>query len=500
MATSKTLQKPQILGITASSIRIKHPYLLDRPNTRLAAQMAAAATAMSVYDNNGFADNDWFIVGQPGDAQTEENDVNGAVTRGQSMTVTNTQKFGHALDAPVTLIYERGIKIYGASSDGGSGTLIASVDALTTPIADAVMIQWDKPYTEYTFISTDTAYNYYYVKFTDGTTDSSASDYIPATGHPYNAAMTLIEQALDSSNTAVDGIKFTYDMLTNWVQDWQMEVSQFTYKDSQTNKAVKKDWNHEIVEDLTTITLSQNEDQYDLETLLTADLKYIDSGRAVIAVQIGDKTPLVYYELDEFIRYMYGKHRTEIATQAGIGDTTMTVDSTAGFPTDGGTVTVEGDSITYTGVTSTTFTGIPASGTGSITAVHEVNDAVWNNNPQAVPQIYTMIRGKLRFNCPPDETVDGFPLKLRYYRKLERITEVSDTTVIPFTNTAIKYLKMRIEERKGNNEVAAKHQADFYDALFQNAMADSQPLSQSYTRFFFDDPDDEMRWTSRFND
>ena len=185
MATADLLQTPSIVSIVGSTIRVSHPETNGYTNTRLSAQIAAAGTAMTVYDNNNFADNDWFIAGHVGDERTESNDVNGAVTRGTAITVTNALSFAHPIDSPVTKIFERGIKIYGAATDGGSGTLIASVDAKTASgrqLADAAMIQWNKPYTEYTMISTDTAYAYYYVTFTDGTTDSSASDYIVAAG------------------------------------------------------------------------------------------------------------------------------------------------------------------------------------------------------------------------------------------------------------------------------------------------------------------------------
>ena len=494
MSTVKILQKPVILELIGSTLRMKHPDLTNRPKTALADGIAAAGTSMSVYDNNALADDDWMLIGTIGDSQSEEVDVNGAVTRGQALTVTNTLKFSHELDAQVTKIQERGIKIYGATTDGGSGTLIASVDAITTPIADAVMIQWNRPHTEYSLISSDTTYAYYFIKYTDGTTDSDASDYIPSTGWPYNAAVTLIRQALDSTNTDIDGRKFTYEMLVNWVQDWQDEVSQYTYQDARSGMYIKKDWNHEITEDLSTITLSQNEDEYDLVTLLSTDLKYIDSGRAVINVQIGDKEPLEYFEFDEFVRLMQDKHRTEVATQAVATDTTLTVDSTAGFPSTG-TLLVEGDTLTYTAITSTTFTGIPASGTGSITATHEVDDAVWNNISQGIATVYTMLRGNLRLNLPPSSTLEGYPLKIRYYKKLSRITEPSDTTVIPFTNVGVKYLKARIEERKGNIDKSAKYQADFMAAMIQNAMADSQPLTQAYTYYNFNDPDDDIRWS-----
>ena len=176
MVTAKVLQNPVILGIKGSTLRIAHPDIEKYVRTYTANTIAAAGTALTVLDNDGFADNDWFIIGNPGDEKTEEEDVNGSVTRGTSLTITNTNKFAHEIDAPVTRIQERGITIYGAATDGGSGTIIESIDAITASanqLADAQMIQWSKPYTEYTLISTDTSYAFYYVVFTDGTTTIS---------------------------------------------------------------------------------------------------------------------------------------------------------------------------------------------------------------------------------------------------------------------------------------------------------------------------------------
>ena len=197
MATSKSLQKPKILGIVGSTLRIQHPDLYDYTKTFLASTIASSGTAMSVYDNNNIENNDWLIIGEPQDSKTEEISVAGAVTHGQLLTVANTLKFDHELDAKVTKIFERGIKIYGAVTDGGSGTLIASVDSITTPIADAVSITWNRPYTDWTLITTDTPYNYYFVKFTDGTTDSEASDYVLATGLTASSVEKIIQKSLN---------------------------------------------------------------------------------------------------------------------------------------------------------------------------------------------------------------------------------------------------------------------------------------------------------------
>jgi hypothetical protein len=52
---------------------------------------------------------------------------------------------------------------------------------------------------------------------------------------------------------------------------------------------------------------------------------------------------------------------------AGVGSTVLNLVSTAGIPPMG-SLTVNGQVLTYTGTTSTSVTGIPASGAGSITA------------------------------------------------------------------------------------------------------------------------------------
>jgi hypothetical protein len=63
--------------------------------------------------------------------------------------------------------------------------------------------------------------------------------------------------------------------------------------------------------------------------------------------------------------------RAKVKTAAAPGDTTLTLDHTRKLPSDGATVlrvSVGGQVVSYTDRTSTTLTGIPASGPGAITA------------------------------------------------------------------------------------------------------------------------------------
>jgi hypothetical protein len=480
MSTSKVLQKAKIIEIIGSTIRIAHPDVSGYTKTS-ASPIAAGGTALTVLDNNNFADNDWFVIGAIGDNKTEEDDVNGAVTRGSSLTITNTLKFGHEIDAPVTKIFERGIKIYGAATDGGAGTLIASVDAITSPIADAVMIQWNKKYTEYTLISTDTAYAYYYVQFTDGTTSGAASDYVVATGLPENSVEKLIANALDISNTDISA-KITREMCVRWANAAQDYIAHFTYDDPRTMSKEKMDWDFEIDYD-ESIALTENENKFSLSDLA---LKYPNTDKSVISVRLGNSKPLIKMSVQDYDKLLEDISRTAVATEATAGAITLTVDSNVEFA-DSGTLYVGGDAITYTGKTGTTiFTGIPASGTGSITETHAVDASVWQGVNPDIPTKYYIDRGYIYFNCPVDEDYVGYLIKIRFFKKLTALSEASDTTDVTFYDIMPLFIASRIELRKGKLDRSQYFMQEFTTELLNNASQNDVPLTDVTTYYDYD--------------
>jgi len=486
--TSKLLQTPQILEITASTIKIAHPDLSKNYRTYLGAPILAAGTTATVLDTgaitgDGFADNDWFIMGDVGNQETEDNDVNGAVTRGTSMTVTNALSFDHEINAPVTKIYERGIAIYGAATDGGAGTLIASIDAKTAAgrqLADAAMIEWHRPYTEYTLISTDTTYAYYYAEFTDGTTSGGASDYVLATGLSSSSAMDIINQALGLTNAVLDDQDITLPQCVKWVNEAQTAVTQFMYPDPQNGLYKHKNWDFELAES-SAITVSENENEFSLTSLL---MKYPNDS-AVISVRLGKQGQLdkrTTQEMDDIYDF---KARTELSAQAVAGDTTLTIDSNVQLESTG-SVYVGEDLLTYTGKSSTTgLTGIPASGDGSITATHAIDSAVWQGIEPAKPTKYAIFENVLTTSTPVDADYDGYPLNIKYFKTLTAITEASDTTEVTFTNIMQLYVAAKIEQRRGNTEQSGYYFQQFEKGVLNNAIGDEVPTkdTEEYYKF-----------------
>lgn len=486
MSTSKVLQTPQIIEIIGSTIRIAHPDVSNNVRTYLTSPISASGTSMSVQDNNGFADNDWVVVGEIGDQETETTDVNGAVTRGTSLTVTNTLSFGHEIDAPATKIYERGIKIYGAASDGGSGTLIASIDAKTSSgkqLADAVMIEWNKEYTEYTLISTDTTYDYYYAKFTDGTTDSSASDYVASSGLASNSVEYFIQQAISMTNSEIDGNLIKREDLVKQANDCQTAIQQFKYQDPRTGEYKSMNWDFEVIEDKTSITASTGEHKYALSSLSVSP-KY-ESEEAIVSIRIGSEGKVAKQNLIDYDDETEEHTRTDADGGESIGSTTLDVDSNVEFD-DSGTLYSGDNTITYTGKSGTTqFTGIPSSGTGSITSTISDNNPVWQGIQLDLPNKWTYFDGYIYFNKPFDSDYNNYPIKIRYYKDLTTLSEVSDATDVPFTNVFQYYLASWIERRKGNIQESQLYMQEFKDKVLDSALASSVATSDYIDYYTF---------------
>jgi hypothetical protein len=484
MSTSKLLQTPEILEVIGSTIRVKHPDISGYTRTELVASIAAGGTTATVSDNNRFADDDWFITGEIGDPKTEEGDVNGAVTRGTSLTITNTNKFAHEISAPMTIILERGVKIYGAATDGGAGTLIASIDAITASanqLADTVMMQWNKDYTEYTLISTDTTYSYYFAKFTDGTTDSSASDYVPASGLAYNSVSVLVDAGLGMANAKIDGEMITREWLLTVLNDWQDEYTNYV-----DNYGVFKDWSFEVFEDKTSVSATVLENTYAISGF-SSDLKYENSHKGILSLKFGNTT-LAYKDLDYFEKeYIDGTVRTTSNGGAAIAATSMVLTDSGEFASSG-SIYVGDMTITYTTNTlaTNTLSGIPASGAGAITSTITSGDAVWQGVSPGVPEIYTIFNSNIILNVPVSDDYEYYKLKIRALKKLTRLTSFSNTVEVSYVHSAKYYIAYRIEDRKGNAEESAKLYQIFRDKLEKDATRDPLQMCEELDYYNFD--------------
>jgi hypothetical protein len=455
------LQKPSIISIKKSIIKIAHPDISRSIRTYLISSFTAGGTTLAVADNDGLANNDYILLGDVGVGKSEEINISAAVTRGTSLTIGNSTKFSHELDTPVILIKERQIKLYGASTSDGTGTLIGS----------AFSIQWDKP--ETTYVNTGTAYAYYYVTFYDGTTEGTASDYVASTGLADNSVEGMIQNALNLTGEDI-GEKITRDFLITELNNWQDAVSQFV-----DENGIQKDWPWEVVEDETSISLTENENRYLLSSL-TSEMKYPNSNQGIQSVKI-KQTPIDYIDVDEFDEKMEDTIRTTVSTAITAGATSIVLTNTYEFA-ESGTVYIGSDTITYTGNTESTGT---LTGCSGVSNNHSVGDTVWQGVTPDLPENYTIRVGYIYFDCPVDTDYVGYKIRFRYLKKLTRLADYSDTTEITFYNTAQFYLASVIEARKGNDTQADKWMRQFTMGLLQGSKREKAPVMEEMTYYDF---------------
>jgi hypothetical protein len=141
-----------------------------------------------------------------------------------------------------------------------------------------------------------------------------------------------------------------------------------------------------------------------------------------------------------------------VKTQASVGATSIVLDQTYDFPTFGRAV-VNGQTISFTGKTTTSLTGIPASGTGSITSTIAVDSSVY-------PKLVYISDGNIRVLPVGTDLSQGVSIQLKR----------SDQGSFNFPNTGVQYVVDRVATEPGGSiqmdiqaNVASGEQREFVD-------------------------------------
>jgi len=453
----KALQKPSIIEVIGEFIRIAHPIISGNIQTRLATSLAAAGTALSVLDSNGFTDADDVLFGAVGDTKTEAGVINGAVSIGTSITVANSNDFAHELNCPFIKLNEDQITIFDAADDSEIAT---------------INIQWDKDYTEYEIAAADQSDTGYYVKFTDGTNVGEASDTVTSAGLADNSVYNLVTSGLDLIDEELGG-KFSNSWAVRTANNCQDAITHYVRK-TRAGVDIVKNWSFELAEDDTSISLTENENKYALSGL-SFDLKQEDTKRSIQSVKIGSKQ-LTYIDIDEYDRLMENTVKTAVKTAITAADTEIVLDDTYEL-SETGVVYIGADAISYTGNTEATGT---LTGCTDVDNSHSVDATVWQNVSPTLPTKYTIFNGNLYLDAPVDTDYVGYKLKIRGLQILARFADLSDTADIKFYNLFHYFIAARGEFKKGNIEEGNYWMNEFKSAIKKEALRDSTPILEEF--------------------
>lgn len=136
-----------------------YPQLNLLEATQLDADSIATATALTVRNNQDFANSDKVIIGAPG---TENNElVNVSSLTGNNTLTVSAAKFAHKRFEQITKVFGNQIKIYSAPNING----LAPADSAFSTLVATVTIDIDNQFTAYTDATGSNAIWYKYTYF-----------------------------------------------------------------------------------------------------------------------------------------------------------------------------------------------------------------------------------------------------------------------------------------------------------------------------------------------
>lgn len=166
----------------------------DREKTYLTANADAGATTIVTrgVDSFAWAENDWVIVGEIGNPNSEICRISGAVTNGPNLTVT-ALKFSHSADEPVYYVDFNKIRYYRSATTDGAKTLLATVDVMPENIQSRYDDQANL---------TGYAFAQFYNSLTGGLSQFSAP--IPYEGQPADSLSSMIQKVRQLTDEQTD--------------------------------------------------------------------------------------------------------------------------------------------------------------------------------------------------------------------------------------------------------------------------------------------------------
>ena len=355
----------------------------DREKTYLTAAVSAAGTALTVraVDTNAWADNDYVIIGEIGTRNAELLQVNGAVSDGTALTIdqlgSGGARYAHSVGEPVYRIDYNRVEFNRNTTDTTTGVSVLATNE----------IQPDDLFTRYEDTTNTTGFGF--VRFNNQTSAafSSYSDGVPYTGYTARSLYRMREKVRRLIREAVGADveqKFLADEdIRQELNNSQRALSQERlwpfFQRTKSFSGVANQWRYTVNDDVSKMHYVV----YDSQPLAVIDKKRFDILNWDASVA-GDPTHCVVWKDEDGSNRVFLNIYPKTASAADTDQlngaisatvTTITVDSTSGFPAKG-RIIIDSEVIEYDATTSTTFTGCRRGAEGTTAASHSDDVAI----------------------------------------------------------------------------------------------------------------------------
>lgn len=437
-----TISVTPILRISKGNLEVfNNTITKGQFKTYLSASVASASGTITVDDISGISagTGKYLLIGNFGYPDSEIVTVHTSTApSGSTVTLnTNTTK-AHTESDPVYVIDFNKISYEYAATVGGSKTVFGSTQYDINPTLQ---------YSVYNDIAGTTGYGFARFYNSGATLYSSYSDSCPFTGYADGTVGKVIEETYSYL-----GVKdIDYDLGIEEVNSCLSDI-----------ESRKKRWTPVIEKNYMLAHLEYLVNSFTLPT----DIRDNKSRDSIMSVRIADKAePLRYVDYETYKYNTSDVFNNTLSTGASAGDTTVTLTSSYDFD-ESGTVYIEGQTtgITYTANAQSTgvLSGIPASGTGAITATLSAAANVWQNPDQSTPEYWT-IDGEGNILIYPLISSDFLDknIYIDYIKKTTRVDSLGDTLEIRRYDLVKLWLQWKIKNIVRNNSVASLEDPDY---------------------------------------
>jgi len=416
-------------------VTINQSTLIETPleESFLTADIASGSSTITVANITGFAINQVLVINPFGERAEIILTHASTAPSGTTITLKATTTTGqtHYAGEKVYLISYDQVEISNAATATGSKSVLTTAN-----------LQPDK--TEFVYNDTAGSTGYYFARFKNSITSvfSSYTDPLLVAGWERNTVGFMINQALrdlDLDFSEKVTVSDCYSWLTSGMKEIQGKLKRWPehYSFNAILGQVQRGTN----------IVAMPTDAYDTET-----------NKSLIAVRIGVDQKLTYLDPMAFDQELVDVASTQVTTQATSGQTTLAINNSYDFA-DSGTVDVYISnvkySITYTGVTRSSsagvLTGVPASGTGSISVTIPVNTYVWQGETEGTPTWFTVRNGNIEFWPLADGSHDNTNMRGDYSHVATSVDSDGDTIDYQRYDMLQDYLTWRIKMKSSNN-------------------------------------------------
>jgi hypothetical protein len=342
----------------------------DQPTTYLTASLAATGTTLTVKDNSGFTANDFVLLGKIGEGRAEIKRISGAVTAGTSMTIV-AATYAHDEDTPVTKLDYDQVAFWHAATTTAPATTDAQLSGSPFNV---------DPTEIYTYLedtTNTTGYGFLRFKDSNAGTFSAVSDAIPYTGYTAKMLRSIRNKVRRLLNETDElNSPFTNEEINDEINIAQKEVAHDRmwsfYEKTKSFSSVANQYEYTLASDSFTLFSAS----FDTQPLAVIGVNRWNNLRWD-TFTTGDPTHICMWRNKARV-YPYPEDSADATTLNGAltaAATTVTVASTSDFDEQGRLI-VDSEVISYTGLTSTTFTGCTRGDEGTTAATHLTAAAV----------------------------------------------------------------------------------------------------------------------------